>query len=298
MGSLLKALGLTIWGLIALGLLAIFSVVGYQAALKYRLSPAPAIETTPSVHQSTAEPQTPLENRAAVRPESPTRGKSTTPAPLPLVDVTHQLLQSAALQRHHDLVIEYGQQLLDNGMASPDDMLSVAQAYSSIQDCGNARAWMEKANAAFRAEGSELGEMQRQVTLNCRDKPRVMIDPAHAERTNRLLQSLRNRAEAVRAKLPQLEAEADAAKSGNSSVILGELYYGFGDYVKAIESIRRGLDRGGIVHLDDAYVYLGLSEQAEGNIDEARKAFNQLKDVPGISPRVLRLWTLYAEVEL
>jgi hypothetical protein len=32
MGSLLKALGLTIWGLIAVGLLAIFIFVGYQAA--------------------------------------------------------------------------------------------------------------------------------------------------------------------------------------------------------------------------------------------------------------------------
>jgi hypothetical protein len=45
-------------------------------------------------------------------------------------------------------------------------------------------------------------------------------------------------------------------------------------------------------------VYLGLSEQAEGNVTEARKAFSQLKDVPGISPRILGLWTLYAEVEL
>jgi hypothetical protein len=32
--------------------------------------------------------------------------------------------------------------------------------------------------------------------------------------------------------------------------------------------------------------------------NEARNAFNSLKDVPGISPRVLRVWTLYAETQL
>jgi hypothetical protein len=53
-----------------------------------------------------------------------------------------------------------------------------------------------------------------------------------------------------------------------------------------------------VVHLDEAYVYLGLSEQAVGDLDEARKAFAKLKDVPGISPRVLLLWTLYAETQL
>jgi tetratricopeptide (TPR) repeat protein len=117
------------------------------------------------------------------------------------------------------------------------------------------------------------------VTLNCRtghDKPPVVLNPAQNERVTRLLQSLHDRAESDRAKLPQFEAEAAAAKSGNPSVLLGELYYGFGDYGKAIEWIRRGLGKGGAAHLEDAYVYLGLSEQAEGNMDEARKAFAQL----------------------
>jgi hypothetical protein len=66
----------------------------------------------------------------------------------------------------------------------------------------------------------------------------------------------------------------------------------------AIASIQRGLKKGGIVHLDEAYVYLGLSMQAIGNIEGARNAFSKLRDVPGVSPRVLRLWTLYAETQL
>ena len=73
---------------------------------------------------------------------------------------------------------------------------------------------------------------------------------------------------------------------------------GLENYELAIASIERGLRKGGIVHLDEAYVYLGLSKQAVGDIDGARNAFSKLKDVPGISPRVLRLWTLYAETQL
>jgi hypothetical protein len=47
--------------------------------------------------------------------------------------------------------------------------------------------------------------------------------------------------------------------------------------------------------LADAYVYLGRSQVAQGNIAAARGAFAKLKTVPNISPRVLRLWELYAD---
>jgi tetratricopeptide (TPR) repeat protein len=50
-----------------------------------------------------------------------------------------------------------------------------------------------------------------------------------------------------------------------------------------------------IAHLDEAYVYLGLAEQKLGNIAEARRAFARLKNVPNVSPKILRLWTLYAD---
>lgn len=115
---------------------------------------------------------------------------------------------------------------------------------------------------------------------------------------DRLLNTLNLRAQADRKRLPQLEEEAATALSGESYVRLGELYYGFGDYAHAITAIQRGLDKGKVMHLDEAYVYLGLSEQAVGDLEEARRAFAKLKDVPGISPRVLLLWTLYAETQL
>jgi len=118
------------------------------------------------------------------------------------------------------------------------------------------------------------------------------------ERTTRLLNSLKERADADQKNLPQLEAEAARSSSGNVDVRLGEVYFGFGDYEHAITAIQRGLEKGQVTHLDDAYVYLGLAEEHVNNIVEARRAFAKLKEVPGISPRVLRLWELYAETRL
>jgi tetratricopeptide (TPR) repeat protein len=77
-------------------------------------------------------------------------------------------------------------------------------------------------------------------------------------------------------------------------VKLGEVYYGFGEYQKTVDAINAALQKGQIKHQDEAYVYLGLAEVQLKNTAEAKKAFAKLKDVPNISPRVLKLWLLYA----
>jgi len=74
----------------------------------------------------------------------------------------------------------------------------------------------------------------------------------------------------------------------------GEVYYGLGNYQKAIDLINAGLQKGQIKHLDEAYVYLGLSQAQLKNYADAKKALANLKNVPNISPRVLKLWDLYA----
>ena len=89
------------------------------------------------------------------------------------------------------------------------------------------------------------------------------------------------------------EPVAAPSKSGQAHVNLGELYYGFGDYERA--AIECGLKIGQVAHLDDAYVYLGRSFVAIDNVDEARRAFAKLKEVPDVSPRVLLVWELYAD---
>jgi hypothetical protein len=122
-----------------------------------------------------------------------------------------------------------------------------------------------------------------------------LITDQQKERTNRLLNSFKTRAEADKKGLTQLDAEATKNTSGELDVKLGEVYYGFGDYQNAITAITRGLQKNQIKHLDEAYVYLGRAQAAQKNTADAKRAFGGLKTVQNISPRVLKLWELYAD---
>ena len=115
------------------------------------------------------------------------------------------------------------------------------------------------------------------------------------ERTARLLTSFKTRADADEQSYKQWDTEAADKPAGELGVKLGEVYYGFGEYQNTVTAINKGLQKGQINHLDDAYVYLGRADVALKDMESARAAFANLKTVPNISPRVSRLWNLYAE---
>ena len=52
MRSILKALGLTIWGLIAIALLAMFVFVGYEAAIRHRAASDALVDESTSSDRS------------------------------------------------------------------------------------------------------------------------------------------------------------------------------------------------------------------------------------------------------
>jgi tetratricopeptide (TPR) repeat protein len=122
-----------------------------------------------------------------------------------------------------------------------------------------------------------------------------LINDQQKERATRLLNSFKSRAEADKKGLPQLDAEAKKNPAGELDVKLGEVYYGVGDYQNAVTAINRGLQKGQVKHLDEGYVYLGRSQVALKNAAEAKKALAGLKTVPSTSPRVLKVWELYAD---
>jgi tetratricopeptide (TPR) repeat protein len=122
-----------------------------------------------------------------------------------------------------------------------------------------------------------------------------LISDQQKERTTRLLNSFKTRAEADKKGLAQLDSEATKNPAGELDVKLGEVYYGFGDYPNAITALNRGIQKGQIKHQDEGFVYLGRSQVAQKGFADAKKAFAGLKGVPNISPRVLKLWELYAE---
>jgi len=115
------------------------------------------------------------------------------------------------------------------------------------------------------------------------------------DRANRLLASLKTRADTDKKGAAQFDAEAAKNPAGELDVKSGEVFFGAGDFQSAATAISRGLQKQGIKHLDEAYVYLGRTQVQLKDVADAKKAFFGLKNVPNISPRVLRLWDLYSE---
>jgi hypothetical protein len=171
----------------------------------------------------------------------------------------------------HNLLMIYRLMYDTNSMTLDTDYNEMAQLLGDASLPGEAQAVLEKAISSG------------------------IVKDEHKERTMRLLNALKTRADADKKGLSQFDAEAAKNPSGDLSVKTGEVHFGFGDYAGAITAINAGLQKGQIKHLDEAYIYLARSQVASKNIADAKKSLAQLKTVPGVSPRVLKLWELYAE---
>lgn len=93
--------------------------------------------------------------------------------------------------------------------------------------------------------------------------------------------------------LANIEKQAAAAPNGEALVKIGEGYLGHGQFEKAIETINKGLTKGGVSFKDEATINLGLAYLGAKKTPEAIKAF---KSVPATSKvaRVSRLWAIQA----
>jgi hypothetical protein len=172
----------------------------------------------------------------------------------------------------HNTLMIYRVMYDTNSMNADTDYIEMAQLLGDAGLPGEAQAVLEKAM-------STSG---------------VMKDD-HKERSTRLLNALKTRADADKKGLPALDAEAQKNAAGQLDVKLGEVYYGAGDYQNAATAISRGIGKGQIKQQDEAFVYLGRAQAALKNNAEAKKAFEKLKSAPNVSPRVLKLWELYSD---
>jgi hypothetical protein len=172
----------------------------------------------------------------------------------------------------HNLLMIYRIMYDTDSMNAGSDYMEMAQLLGDAALPGEAAAVLDKAVSS--------GKFTEQ-----KDK----------DRAARLANSLKPRAETDKKGEAAFDAEAAKNSAGELDIKSGEVFYGSGDYQNAVTAITRGIEKKGIKHLDEAYVYLGRSQVALKNTAEAKKAFTGLKSVPNISPRVLKLWELYAE---
>jgi tetratricopeptide (TPR) repeat protein len=171
----------------------------------------------------------------------------------------------------HNILMIYRVMYDTNSMQADTDYIEMAQLLGDAGLPGEAQVVLEKATSSG------------------------VLKDDHKERTTRLLNAMKTRADADKKGLPALDAEAAKNPAGQLDMKLGEVYFGAGDYQGASTAITRALGKGQIKQLDEAYVYLGRSQATLKNYAEAKKALIGLKSVPNISPRVLKLWELYAD---
>jgi tetratricopeptide (TPR) repeat protein len=289
MRALLNSLGLTLWSSIAIVLAVGLAMVGYRVSLSMKDSP-------PTIGHPAA----------SVAPAPP--------FPFPSVQPSFGRVTPAGHGPRYSRVIEpemsRAQAALQAGQWQ--EVLDDAQAAERKQgitgfDTKTINHFKAYAHLRLHNYSAALTEFERVLAAG-------IATPEETASISKTVAALRVQVESERDALPQQEAEssqhqADIAQATEPSqqktesnerigagteVRPGQLYSA-GDYQKAVDAITRGLAKGSIVHLDEAYVYLGLAQQKLGNIAEARRAFARLQDVPNVSPKILRLWTLYAD---
>jgi hypothetical protein len=171
----------------------------------------------------------------------------------------------------HSLLMLYRIMYATQSMNADSDYIEMAQLLRDAALPGEAHAVLEKAMS--------LG----------------IVKNESRDRVTRLLEALAARADAERDGWAQWEQAARESTMGESNVKVGELRYAAGDYPGAIAAITAGIEKGQVKHLDEAYVYLGLSRAALRDDAAAEEAFTHLSTIPGVSRQVANLWQLYAE---
>jgi hypothetical protein len=171
----------------------------------------------------------------------------------------------------HNTLMIYRVMFDTHSMNADTDYIEMAQLLGDAGLAGEAQAVLEKAMSSG------------------------ALKDEHKERSARLLDALKQRADADLNKLSALETEARKNTAGVLDIKLGEVYFGAGDFGDAVSVISRGIDKGQLRQSDEAYVSLGRSLTAEKDLAGAKQAFAKLKSLPNISPRVLKLWNLYAD---
>ena len=100
-------------------------------------------------------------------------------------------------------------------------------------------------------------------------------------------------ADADRKDLPGADQALATAKTGNEMVATGKLFFSVGEYGKAADAIRKGLEKGGVTDADDAQMLLGIALTRAGQGPAAVDALGKVRD-PKLAG-IARLWKLYVD---
>jgi tetratricopeptide (TPR) repeat protein len=117
-------------------------------------------------------------------------------------------------------------------------------------------------------------------------------DPRALARTQRTLASAKKAAADAQANLPAAEKAADAAATGEAAASVGQAYFGYQQYDKAVAELSKALAKGGLKNAADTRLLLGIAQLKAGHKDDAVKSFRQVKGDPTLE-RLANLWIIH-----
>jgi|HubBroStandDraft_6_1064221.scaffolds.fasta_scaffold14924_5 hypothetical protein len=167
--------------------------------------------------------------------------------------------------KDHQLLDIYRLRLLTNSLKTAEDYETSAELAIEFKSSTEAQAIVQKG-------------LDAKILSGARDL--------------RLLATAKAQAAADAAALPRTIAAANAAKTGDALVGLGESYWGMGRYQDAVGAVQAGIKKG-VADKDDAQLRLGMAYYGAGQKADAAAAFNAVpKGNDGIAI-VAHIWTLY-----
>jgi tetratricopeptide (TPR) repeat protein len=116
-------------------------------------------------------------------------------------------------------------------------------------------------------------------------------DPHGLARAQRALESAKKQATQDQNGLAKAEQAADAAHDGQQAATVGQAYFGYQQYDKAVLWLNKALTKGGLKNAADTRLLLGIAQLKAGHKDDAVKSFKQVKGDPTLE-RLANLWVI------
>lgn len=136
--------------------------------------------------------------------------------------------------------------------------------------------YMEMAQLAM--DAGVPGEARQIVERGFQNGTLKSSNKTEQGRYDRLLAAARKQAAADAASLAQLAKETEKTTVGQADVALGQAYLSYGNYDAAIAALQRGIGKGGVTHLDEARISLGIAHLKKGQKDLASRAFKAVRN--------------------